>query len=90
MSKLGFLTTFTTTSDSCDHYSYTLRTEKKPTMKQLERYLKANAGDVDEEGICYECIDDESLCFIDLDNLPEFTDIPSEKDVKGVEFFHNG
>jgi hypothetical protein len=81
--KLGFLTVFTTKSESCDHYSYYLRTAKVPTEEQLEWWLKVNASDVDEE-TCYEQIDEIET--INLDKLPDLVVLPKNDPAPEIDF----
>ena len=47
----------TTTSESCDHYTYFIESHKKPTIKELDEWLKINGSDT-YEGVCYESVDD--------------------------------
>jgi hypothetical protein len=47
----------TTTSESGDHYIYFIEHHEKPTIKELNEWLKINGSDIDEE-ICYESVDD--------------------------------
>jgi len=65
----------TTTSESSDHYIYFIKHPKKPTNKELERFLKEYAYDKDTEQV-YESVDD-----IEEIKEEEFLTIPS-KDIK--------
>lgn len=47
----------TTTSESSDHYIYTIECDHKPTGEELEAYLLGYGSDV-YEGECYEYVDD--------------------------------
>lgn len=46
----------TTTSESSDHYIYFIEHPKKPTSKELKKFLVENGSDVDD-GYCYENVD---------------------------------
>ncbi len=81
--KLGFITFFTTYSESSDHYVYVIRTNKRPTMKQLDWWLKVNASDVNED-TCFESIHEVES--IDLDNLPELTKLHTKDPAPEIDF----
>lgn len=46
----------TTTSESGDHYIYYIQHPKKPTLKELEKFLEKYASDKDEDQV-YEYVD---------------------------------
>jgi hypothetical protein len=46
----------TTTSESGDHYVYCIEHNQKPTIKEIDEWLKLNGSDTDENG-CYELVD---------------------------------
>lgn len=45
-----------TTSESGDRYIYFIEHPKKPSMKDAEKWLSANANDI-QDGVCYEYIE---------------------------------
>lgn len=47
----------TTTSESGDHYVYFVEYSKKPTERQVNKWLIENGNDVDDSR-CYESVDE--------------------------------
>jgi hypothetical protein len=59
----------TTTSESSDHYMYFIECIKEPTIKQINKWLKENGNDIDEDGKCYETVDE-------IEEILEFQKLP--------------
>lgn len=60
--------TLTTTSESGDNYIYYIEHHKKPTLKELEKFLAEHANDKDEDEV-YEYVDN-------IEEIGEFKTIP--------------
>jgi hypothetical protein len=61
----------TTKSESSDSYSYLIKSQKTPTRKQIDKFLKKNANDIDEDGNCWEYFEE----LIDVSPDQNFLDL---------------
>lgn len=78
-----YLTIFSTKSESSDHYLYQFQSKKKPTLEQIEWWLKENAHDKDDT-ICFESVNEFES--IKLDEIP-LVKLKTKDPLPKMEFF---
>lgn len=74
-------TTIVTSSESGDEYVYSFYSKNKPTLQQMEWWLKENANDIDEMHI-YESI----TTFSTTDLTPKVTKLHKKDPRPEVEY----